>query len=560
MKDRPGDSFYWGPPIPLEDSRLPEFPAAALPDWLRDYVIAESRATQTPRSLAGTLVLATAAAATARKVRVLIRSGWEEPVNIFAAVVLDSGNRKTAVFSHVTAPLVEFESQEQERAAPQIRKFLSRRGVLEQRRKDRERKAAKAPAEKRGELEQEVIEIVEELARLPVPLAPRLFADDVTPEKLAGLLHDHGGRFAVLSAEGGVFEVLAGRYSSNSVPNFDVFLKGHAGDPLRVDRIGRPPEHVDRPALTVGLAIQHDVLRGLRRKPGFRGRGLLARFLYAVPTSLVGSRDVNAPPVPTDVAESYRSNMFRLFSAFWDRADESVLPLSPAAQRTLKDFEAKLEPKLDKFGEFGGIADWASKLVGAIGRIAASLHVAERVGACEPWRDPIDADTVENAIQLGTFYLAHAKAAFAEMGADPEVENARHVLAWIARTRVRKFSKREVHQGTRGRFKQVAELRPALAVLMEHRYIRELPKPSDGGPGRAKGPSYAVSPYVEWSSECFEDIEEGSHKAISTSSPSSEEDRELDSSSESPSQNPQYPQNPCEEPDGDVDVNEEVVL
>ena len=36
----------------------------------------------------------------------------------------------------------------------------------------------------------------------------------------------------------------------------DLWLKGHSGDPLRVDRKGRPPEHIPRPALTLGLMIQ----------------------------------------------------------------------------------------------------------------------------------------------------------------------------------------------------------------------------------------------------------------------------------------------------------------
>jgi hypothetical protein len=47
-----------------------------------------------------------------------------------------------------------------------------------------------------------------------------------------------GGRMAIISAEGGLFDILAGRYS-NGVPALDVWLKGHAGDPLRIDRKGR---------------------------------------------------------------------------------------------------------------------------------------------------------------------------------------------------------------------------------------------------------------------------------------------------------------------------------
>jgi hypothetical protein len=40
----------------------------------------------------------------------------------------------------------------------------------------------------------------------------------------------------------------------------------------------------------VALTVQPEVLRGLASRPGFGGRGLLARFVYSLPASLVGHR------------------------------------------------------------------------------------------------------------------------------------------------------------------------------------------------------------------------------------------------------------------------------
>jgi hypothetical protein len=126
-----------------------------------------------------------------------------------------------------------------------------------------------------------------------VPPLPRWLVDDATPEALAGLLATYG-RIALLSPEGDVFDQMAGRYNQAG-PNLGVYLKGHAGDLLKVDRRGRPPEYVERPCLTIGLAVQPEVLRGLAGRPGFGGRGLLARFLYSLPESLVGRRQPGAP-------------------------------------------------------------------------------------------------------------------------------------------------------------------------------------------------------------------------------------------------------------------------
>lgn len=94
---------------------------------------------------------------------------------------------------------------------------------------------------------------------ITVPAKPRLVADDITSKTAASLLAEQGGRRAVLSPEGGIFATIAGRYSGT--PNLEVLLKGHAGDLMRVDRRPREAEHVDKPGLTMGLAVQPEILR-----------------------------------------------------------------------------------------------------------------------------------------------------------------------------------------------------------------------------------------------------------------------------------------------------------
>ena len=101
-----------------------------------------------------------------------------------------------------------------------------------------------------------------------VPSVPRIVADDITPEAAGSLMADQHGRLAILSAEGGVFDILAGRYSGERA-NLDVFLKGHAGDTLKVDRKGRPPEYIPRPALTVSVMIQPAVLVAIAKNGAF---------------------------------------------------------------------------------------------------------------------------------------------------------------------------------------------------------------------------------------------------------------------------------------------------
>ncbi|WP_442816840.1 DUF3987 domain-containing protein [Streptomyces sp. NBC_01445] len=65
--------------------------------------------TQTPIDLAGCLALAVIATAAGGRVKVCVRGHWREPVNIYTAVALDPGNRKSAVFDLMVRPLLDAE-------------------------------------------------------------------------------------------------------------------------------------------------------------------------------------------------------------------------------------------------------------------------------------------------------------------------------------------------------------------------------------------------------------------------------------------------------------------
>ena len=331
-----------------------------------------------------------------------------------------------------------------------------------------------------------------------MPPLPRWLVDDATPEALAGLLATYG-RIALLSPEGDVFDQMAGRYNPTAGPNLGVYLKGHAADLLKVDRRGRPPEYVQRPCLTIGLAVQPEVLHGLAGRPGFRGRGLLARFLYSLPASLVGRRQTGAPPVPQAVADRYTLELQALAASLTSPAsdDPTVLTLDPPAGELLLELERDLEPRLaaDR-GDLAHLAGWAAKLAGATCRLAALLHLASHLR--DGWAQPISSNTFAGAIRLADYLIEHARAVFDLMGADPRIDDARWLLDWISRTGRTQFSRRDAHRAApRGRFATATDLEPALRLLEEHGYLRRVdPEPSQDprGRGRPASPRFLVNP------------------------------------------------------------------
>jgi hypothetical protein len=462
---------------------------------LRHFIEAEATATQTPHDLAAMLALSVVAAAAARYFRIEVKEGWSEPLNIFTVTVLPPAARKSAVFSHVTAPLVAYEQELARRAAPDIAAARNQFEIASKRLSQAQKQAASDPGHE-GEAER----LAREHDGLRIPAAPRLIADDATPEKICALLYEQRGRLAVMSPEGGVFDLMAGRYSQHGAPNFEVFLKGHAGDTLRIDRMSRS-EHVERPALTLGLAVQPKVLEGLMAVPGFRGKGLLGRFLYCIPPNLIGKRRVDAPAVPAPVTNSYAACITCLLGLAGSEANENesqerLLRPSDEARAVLREAEKWIEPQLMEFGELGGLQDWAGKWLGAVARIAGLLHLTCAFGEAEPWNTPVSKATVEHALAIGRYLIPHAKAAFAAMGADPSVEDAKYILRSIEHRGLKSFTKRDLFEGTKGRFRQVSLMEPGLRVLEQHLYVRQRPEDDIPHRGRPASPHYDVNPDV----------------------------------------------------------------
>jgi hypothetical protein len=308
------------PPTPLTQLGIPEpFPVEALPTPVAEMVEAVAEFTQTDSGMAGTVALGVLAASAGGRAQIQVRPGWREPVNLYTAIVACPGERKSAVHQVMTRPLVEAEHRLAQAVVSARLEAETTKGIAHRVAEKAKVEAGKASdSDRRMELVAEAVAAAEVAASIEVPVIPHLLADDLTPEACVSLLAEQHGRLALISAEGGIFEVISGRYSNN-VPVLDVWLKGHSGDPLRVDRKGREREYIKRPALTLVLMNSAAVLTTLSRNGVFRARGLLARFLYAMPPDRVGDRKVGASGNPCGAGAGLHRRRHR------SRADASEL-------------------------------------------------------------------------------------------------------------------------------------------------------------------------------------------------------------------------------------------
>ncbi|WP_051727530.1 YfjI family protein [Nocardia brasiliensis] len=487
-------AMFDGDPVPLgaNSTALPAFPVDALPSPYAEMVAAVSTALQVGTGMAGPVALAVLAAACAGCVEAEPRPGWEEITALHVLVAARPSERKSALIAALSRPLVDAEDNLVAAVAARRTEALTRQDIARKRAEQAAKDAAKghpAPTEDtpldepRDPLDgprdpvARAVALAKAAEEIDVPGLPRLLADDVTPEALGSLLAEHRGRIAIMSAEGGVFETLAGRYS-NKVPSLDIWLKGYSGDPIRVDRKGRPAELIDRPALTVCLMLQPQVLGAIGHNRDFRGRGLLARALFALPPSLLGHRDHEAPPVPERVASAYAAALSSLARTLHTLDGDDDGPVSVKfdadASRAVVTMLGEVETRLVDPNDLGGdLEAWGGKYVGNVVRIALLLHMAEHGAAGVT--GAVTAASVDAARRIGEFFAAHSAAALGSVSASGDVSDAETVLGKLrelhAAAPLQPVVRRDLGRVMPRNLRKVSELDAALDVLAEHNLI-----------------------------------------------------------------------------------------
>lgn len=494
----PDDENTWAEPILFGSINTPDIPSSLLPEPLAGYCKAVAEHTQTPSGLSVMTVLATVATCSQKRFEVSpYGDEHSEPTSIMSVTALESGTRKSAVVYLSTAPLVYWEKEQEEKLKDEAAEVQHKRDMLK-----RSIEAIKSKASKLEVSEEERAEALSEIKSLEESMPeeiiiPKLFVDDVTVEKLGVLLSEQGERMSVFSDEGGFFEVVSGLYTGGN-SNVNIVLQSHAGSAVRVQRMGRSVM-LTKPALTLGLAVQPDIVASLAtgNKTRFRHNGMLARFLYCIPESTVGSRDVSKrKAMPESVIKEYHKVIHGLLAVKplkdeFGKEKPRILTLSSKALALWVKFSQRVENKQGKFGEYYSIRDWTCKLPGAVLRIAGLCHVVE-YGTSKKNR-VINKGTIRRTIKLANLLILHAKVAFGMMGCDQAISDAKFVFQWITDNGVESFCRGDLHRALHGRFQRVERLKSALSVLIERHIVSE---PEEHKTGRRPKIVYMVNPAV----------------------------------------------------------------
>ena len=479
----------WEQPIPFTQHTLPTFPVEAFPPSIRDYVLAVSETTQTPVDMAATAALAVLALCQQGKYRIKGKDDWIEPLNLFTVIVAEPSERKSAVISHMTGAVHRFEAEYNKQHSGAVERSRMEKRILERQQKNLEDQVLKGKAQM-----EDLQDVAMQLANFREVMPMRLYVDDVTTEKLTSVLAENNGTAAIVSAEGGIFDMLAGIYTKNV--NIDVFLKAHSGDDIRVDRIGRSSESIFHPALTVLLAVQSSVLSGMMSNGTFRGRGLTARFMYCMPQSRVGERKYRTQPISDEVSRCYEVTIRNLLQEGIPKTPE-LIRLSPEADKLLEAFSCEVESKMKT--EYSDIPDWTGKLAGAVLRISGLLCRAANAH-CSDFLDISDAmivseEAMSGAIAIGRYFTEHSRAAYSLMGADDLVKQSQYTVDAIVKNGLLEFTRRDIMRICRS-FKKAEHVQPVLNHLADLGYVALKETEQTFGKGRPANPTYLVNPLL----------------------------------------------------------------
>lgn len=480
IKEEP---YKWEPPKPLEKEQiLPPFPLECLPVNIRQYVEAVAENTATPADMSAVAALAVIAGSAQKKFRIKGKPDYYEPLNIYTLIIADPGERKSSVMREMTRYTKEYEREVNgsrvEIIDYQTIQSNSLYGQI-------------SKSEKSGAIE-EAVSLKKELRELEAEMVRplRLVADDVTPEALTTLLAENSGALSIISAEGGFFDILAGRYSN--IACIDIVLKAHCGDPAYIDRKGRPRESIPDPAMTILLSVQNDVIRGIFENGTFKGRGLNARFLYSKPKSTIGTRNFETEPIPQEVKISYKKLIYELLDIPTPADGEiKTITISAEAYSMLKSYFELIEAEL--INSLENMRDWAGKLVGAALRIAGILHCMSFGRSAG--ESPVNLVTMMNAITIANYFIDHAKACYQLMGVDESFQQAKHVLKKLEQNPQERYKKYDIFKMCRNSYlKNVDQIDPLLEMLIDNGYLYEIPTERLNRPGRKPANIYKLNP------------------------------------------------------------------
>lgn len=484
----------WQIPKDMEEKILPKFPTECLGTILKKYTIELAEELQVPEDMVGTAILGILGLCNQGKYKVEARKGWQETLNLFTLIIANPSEKKSPICKRLTNSIYEYEKQKNISLQPKIMSSKDNKQILEKKLANLKKKLIKNDNANKDSkinienIKKEIKDLQEQLIEFEEVNEVKLIADDVTPEALSSIMAKNNEKMAIISAEGGIFATMNGRYNNN-VPNFDIFLKAYSNEPIKIDRQNGETKTLYNPLLTMVLFVQPVILEQVFSNYAFKGRGLCSRFLYTYPESKVGKRAINTKLVSEELENNYNELIANLIST---NIENKILKLSDEAYFKFIEFNEFLENQL--LENLYDMNDWAGKLLGIALRLAGNLHVVNNYST---YNFEINEQIMESAIKLSKYFLSHAQNVYSIIGTNAEYIKAKRIIRILKSKNIKGTIKRhDIYRLVRGSgINKVKDIFEPCNLLIELGYFRQLDQIYNGS-GRKPDILIELNPLV----------------------------------------------------------------
>jgi hypothetical protein len=412
-----------GLPIPFERTLPPtEWPAAALPDGMREAAEAIAKFVDAPLPLAGFAVVAAVSHIAQRIADAQSPTNRAMPCSLYILSLADSGDRKSECYRIATQPIRKREIEQRQQHQKQCEKI--KREALDEK---NERSAAK--------------KVMDE-----TPPDPRTLYTEGTLESIArDFVNGSRPALSLSTDEGGQFFGGHSMKSETRANAIGTLIKLFDGGGIERNRVSQDSNKQFRYGIRFGvfLSAQAIAVHESLNDPLLKGQGLLPRFLFSAPASLAGTRFVDKEKLL-----STASNSTDIYF-YWDtleRMDKEALaqdefgaldlpevPLDDDALELWIQEYNEVERQLGKNGEMVDIKPFASR-AGELARRLATVfaiwrHYYHHLNEC-PETPRISERGMAMAWALTKYSLSEWKRQFGCV-LSPVEKDAKALLEWM---------------------------------------------------------------------------------------------------------------------------------
>ena len=382
--------------------------------------------------------------------------GQNRPITLFIFPVAPSGAKKTSIYTRLATPIYEYERL--------LRQMHTQR--MEDSQQDSTRKRSKAQEE-------------------PIP---GILVQDTTGPAIMEYLSQSLGSMGLFLEEAAIF---LGGYSMQK----DTFLamigllsKLWDGSPVVVHRKSSGQLLVDQKRMAVMLAGQMAAFLSLLANPIIRQQGFLSRALITAPTIV----ELNKPD--TQVQEHSRQ-VLREYDEFMTKALTTPLPVvegtpndldpplmipTPEAEAVFEAFREEVRSMRKDLNEEDSVHDLINKHPEIAGRIAATFALVDDLDSLT-----IDRDTAECGVAFTRYFMGESIRIATPTIPSPHILTAEQIVNWMAAQQITSLPRTKLQSASLGRKLTVAEIDPAIKLLIESGWLEEeIIKRKGGGRGK----------------------------------------------------------------------------